>query len=97
LCPARNRRQGRNRQLSVLLKLEVRDEYKHWEDSVSQTIEALELRLTDEQMAAIRQRIARRKRQIKECGQIELGEINGLEDLQSAMAEIEQSKRPAWM
>jgi hypothetical protein len=48
-------------------------------------------------MAAIRQRIARRKRQIKECGQIELGEINGLEDLQSAMAEIEQSKRPAWM
>jgi hypothetical protein len=42
-----------------------------------QAIETLELRLTDEQIAAIRQRIARRKRQIGGCGQADLGEING--------------------
>src|SRR5580658_7862262 len=55
-----------------------------------QAIETLELRLTDAQIAAIRQRIARRKRQIKECDGLELGEINGMEDLQSYLAQIDE-------
>jgi hypothetical protein len=55
-----------------------------------QAIENLELRLTDAQIAAIRQRIARRKRQIKECDGLELGEINGMEDLQSYLAQIDE-------
>jgi hypothetical protein len=59
-----------------------------------QTFETLELRLTDEQIAAIRQRIARRKWQITECGQIELGEINGTEDLQSVCGAIEVTNDP---
>ena len=45
--------------------------------------ETPDLRLTDVQITAIRQRIARRKRQIMECGQIDLGEITGTEDLRS--------------
>lgn len=59
---------------------------------MSQPYETLELRLTDEQIAAIRRRIAQRKRQITECNQIELGEINGTQNLQSAAAEIDQAK-----
>jgi hypothetical protein len=38
-------------------------------------------------------RVARRKGQIMECGQIDLGEVNGTEDLQSYVAEIEESPR----
>jgi hypothetical protein len=52
----------------------------------------LELRLTDEQIAAIRQRIARRKRQIKECGQIELGQVSDTVDLNPAVPERRQAK-----
>jgi hypothetical protein len=54
---------------------------------VSQPYETLELRLTDEQIAAIRQRIARRKRQIADCSEVNLGEINGTEDLKSSNSE----------
>ncbi|HXA76984.1 MAG TPA: hypothetical protein VNV41_07600 [Candidatus Acidoferrales bacterium] len=43
-------------------------------------VETLELRLTDEQMAAIIQRVQRRKRKIVECGEIDLGELNGDND-----------------
>jgi hypothetical protein len=59
-----------------------------------QAIETLELRLSDEQIAAIRQRIARRKRQIAECGQIDLGEINERGDFKSVAAKVDQPKRP---
>jgi hypothetical protein len=61
---------------------------------VSQPSETLELRLTDEQIAAIRLHIARRKRLIKECGQIDLGEMNGTEDLQSVCGAIEVTNDP---
>jgi len=43
-------------------------------------VETLELRLTDEQMAAIIRRIRRRKWKIVECGEIDLAEINGDND-----------------
>jgi hypothetical protein len=59
-----------------------------------QAVETLELKLTDEQIAAIRQRIARRKRQIKECGKIDLGEINERGDFKSVAAKVDQPKRP---
>jgi hypothetical protein len=57
---------------------------------VSQPYETLELRLTDEQIAAIRKRVARRKRKVTECGPIELAEINGTEDLRSSVKDIER-------
>ena len=50
---------------------------------MSQPHETLELRLTDEQIAAIRQRIARRKRQILERGEFDLREINGTEEFRT--------------
>ena len=57
---------------------------------MQKAIETLELRLTDEQIAAIRQRIARRKRKSVECDHVELGEINGTEDLKSYVKEIQE-------
>jgi hypothetical protein len=56
----------------------------------SQAIETPELRLTGEQMAAIIARIQRRKRKIVECGEIDLGDIDGTEDLKSAVTEFEE-------
>jgi len=46
----------------------------------SKVTETLELRLTDAQMATIIARIERRKRKIVECGEIDLGELNGDKD-----------------
>jgi hypothetical protein len=62
---------------------------------VSQPYETLELRLTDGQIAAIRQRIARRKRQIIECGQIDLRGIDGTGDLTTAAPNIKQATGPS--
>ncbi len=57
---------------------------------MSQPHETLELRLTDEQIAAIRKRIARRTRQITERGPVELGEIDGADDLKSCTADLDE-------
>jgi hypothetical protein len=65
---------------------------KNWEKVVSQPYETLALRLTIEKIAAIRKCVARRKRQTKECSQIDLGEINETGDLQPDAAEVKQSK-----
>jgi hypothetical protein len=50
------------------------------------------LRLTDEKIAAIRKRIARRKRTTRERGENDLAEINGTEDSDSYVAEIDEAK-----
>jgi len=55
-----------------LLEPEVREKYKQSDQVVSQPHETLELRLTDEQIAAIRRRIARRKRKSVEYGRVDL-------------------------